>query len=142
MSLAPTAPTLETTATLDPIQVKQSNALGHKIAAKNEIRMGRAATSGEGMNWLTLVTIIIFHAGALAALFMFSWQRLLVMAVLYTLAINVGIGMCYHRLLTHRGYTTPKWVEYVMSVFATTSLEGGPICWVSTHRVVHQFSDH
>ncbi len=28
-----------------------------------------------------------------------------------------------------------------MSVFATLSLEGGPIFWVSTHRVHHQLSD-
>ena len=79
--------------------------------------------------------------GALAAFFFFSWQRLAVMAVLYVLAINVGIGMCYHRLLTHRGYQTPKWVEYLMSICATLSLEGGPIFWVSTHRVHHQLSD-
>ena len=63
------------------------------------------------------------------------------MAILYVLAINVGIGMCYHRLLTHRGYQIPKWVEYVMSICATLSLEGGPIFWVSTHRVHHQLSD-
>jgi fatty-acid desaturase len=142
--MAPTVPTLETTAvpSLESAAVKHSNKSEHNVAAKLEIRMGRAATANEGMNWLTLVTIIVFHAGALAALFMFSWQRLLVMAILYVLAINVGIGMCYHRLLTHRGYHTPKWVEYVMSVFATTSLEGGPIFWVSTHRVHHQLSDH
>ena len=79
--------------------------------------------------------------GAIAALFLFSWQRLLVMAILYVLAINVGIGMCYHRLLTHRGYQVPKWLEYIMTVFATLSLEGGPIFWVSTHRVHHQLSD-
>ena len=93
------------------------------------------------INWITLATIGLFHVGALAAFFFFSWQRLAVMAILYVLAINVGIGMCYHRLLTHRGYQTPKWVEYVMSIFATMSLEGGPIFWVSTHRVHHQLSD-
>jgi len=103
--------------------------------------MGRAATTGEGLNWLTLAVIVLFHMGALAALFLFSWPRLVVMAVLYVLAINVGIGMCYHRLLTHRGYHVPKWLEYLMSVFATMSLEGGPIFWVSTHRVHHQLSD-
>ena len=27
---------------------------------------------------------------------------------MYFFAINVGIGMAYHRLLTHRGYRTPK----------------------------------
>jgi fatty-acid desaturase len=111
------------------------------VPARQEIRMGRAATTSEGLNWLTLSVIVLFHVGALAALFLFSWQRLVVMAVLYVLAINVGIGMCYHRLLTHRGYHVPKWLEYVMSICATTSLEGGPIFWVSTHRVHHQLSD-
>jgi fatty-acid desaturase len=77
----------------------------------------------------------------LAAFFFFSWSRLAVASILYILAINVGIGMCYHRLLTHRGYSVPKWLEYLMTVCATLSLEGGPIFWVSTHRVHHQMSD-
>ena len=64
--------------------------------------MGRAASVGKGINWLTLGVLVAFHLGAVAALFFFTWQRLTVMAVLYVLAINVGIGMCYHRLLTHR----------------------------------------
>jgi fatty-acid desaturase len=106
-----------------------------------QIRMGRANAVREGLSWPMLFLIVLFHAGAVAALFLFTWQRLLVMAILYVLAINVGIGMCYHRLLTHRGYRVPKWLEYVMTIFATLSLEGGPIFWVSTHRVHHQLSD-
>jgi stearoyl-CoA desaturase (delta-9 desaturase) len=104
--------------------------------------MGREATVKEGTNWITLVSLIVFHAGAVAALFFFSWQRLAVSVILYVLAINVGIGMCYHRLLTHRGYHVPKWLEYVMTVCATLALEGGPMFWVATHRVHHQLSDH
>ena len=50
--------------------------------------------------------------------------------------------MGYHRLLTHRGYKTPKWVEYFLTVCATLTLEGGPIFWVATHRIHHQYSDH
>ena len=57
-------------------------------------------------------------------------------------AINVGIGMCYHRLLTHRGYKVPKWLEYCLTICGTLALEGGPIFWVATHRVHHQLSDH
>jgi stearoyl-CoA desaturase (delta-9 desaturase) len=126
-----------------PKETKQdsSGAKAHDVAARDLLRMGRAATVGEGVNWLTLTTVALFHAGALAAFFFFTWERLAVMAILYVLAINVGIGMCYHRLLTHRGYQTPKWVEYLMSICATLSLEGGPIFWVSTHRVHHQLSD-
>jgi stearoyl-CoA desaturase (delta-9 desaturase) len=104
--------------------------------------MGRAAAAGWGVNWITAVAMIVFHIGAIAALFFLSWQRIAVAVVLYVLAINVGIGMCYHRLLTHRGYAVPKWLEYVMAVCATFSLQGGPIFWVATHRVHHQHSDH
>ena len=111
------------------------------MPAREQVHMGRAASAGQGVNWITVTAIGLFHVGAIAAFFFFTWQRLAVMAALYVLAINVGIGMCYHRLLTHRGYKTPKWVEYVMTVCATLSLEGGPIFWVSTHRVHHQLSD-
>ena len=114
----------------------------HVVPAREQIQLGRKATTRYGMNWLTLYAMIAFHIGAMAALFLFSWQRMIVAAILYVLAINVGIGMCYHRLLTHRGYQTPKWIEYLMTVCATLSLEGGPIFWVSTHRVHHQLSDH
>ena len=75
--------------------------------------MGRANAVSDGLSWPMVLVIASFTLGALAALFLFSWQRLVVMAILYVLAINVGIGMCYHRLLTHRGYQVPKWLEYL-----------------------------
>ena len=50
--------------------------------------------------------------------------------------------MSYHRLLTHRGYKTHKWVEYFLTICGTLALEGGPIFWVATHRIHHQKSDH
>ena len=49
--------------------------------------------------------------------------------------------MGYHRLLTHRGYRTPKWVEYVLTVCGTLALEGGPIFFVAIHRMHHQNTD-
>ncbi len=58
-----------------------------------------------------------------------------------TPAGGLGIGMGYHRLLTHRGYKTPKWLEYTMTVCATLALEGGPIFWVATHRTHHKYTD-
>jgi stearoyl-CoA desaturase (delta-9 desaturase) len=52
-----------------------------------------------------------------------------------------GNGLGHHRLLTHRGYKTPKWVEYFLTWCGTLALEGGPMFWVATHRVHHQKSD-
>ena len=146
-SVVPVPSTTETTTVVPPKPLhgapdSAASVVLHVVPAREQLRMGRSATLGTGVNWITLIAMVLFHIGAVAALFFFSWQRLAVSAVLYVLAINVGIGMCYHRLLTHRGYQVPKWLEYVMTVCATLSLEGGPIFWVSTHRVHHQLSDH
>jgi fatty acid desaturase len=74
-------------------------------------------------------------------LFLFSWQVFALAILLWWVSVNLGIGMGYHRLLTHRGYKTPKWMEYALTICATLALEGGPIFWVATHRVHHQNAD-
>src|SRR3984957_222643 len=86
-----------------------------------------------GINWLTASVMILFHLGAVAALFFFTWPALFVAIFVWWVACSLGVGMCYHRLLTHRGYKTSKWVEYFLTVCATLALEGGPIFWVATH---------
>ena len=93
------------------------------------------------INWVTAGFMMAFHVGAIAAFFFFSWKALIAVAVLWWISGSLGIGMGYHRLLTHRGYKTPKWVEYFLSICGTLALEGGPIFWVATHRIHHQFSD-
>jgi stearoyl-CoA desaturase (delta-9 desaturase) len=94
-----------------------------------------------GLNWITVVALVVLHAGAIAALFTFSWTNLLVAAFLYWMTIGLGISMGYHRLHTHRGYKCPVWLEYFLSVCGAMTLEGGPIFWVAVHRVHHQKSD-
>lgn len=93
------------------------------------------------LNWLTTIVLVILHAGAVAALFFFSWKAFAVAAVLYWLAIGGGIGMGYHRLHTHRSYKVPRLLEYFLAFLGTLTLEGGPIFWVATHRIHHQKSD-
>ncbi len=90
---------------------------------------------------VTTFFMIAFHIGAIAALFFFTWKAFFVAIALWWIAGGVGIGMGYHRLLTHRGYKTPKWMEYVLTVCGTLTLEGGPIFWVAIHRMHHQNTD-
>ena len=102
----------------------------------------RESRSGNApINWLVVVALGLFHLGAIAAFFMFDWTALAVAVSLYWLAGSLGIGMGYHRLLTHRGYKTPKAVEYGLTVLGSLAMEGGPIDWVVTHRVHHAYSD-
>ncbi|MCA1816865.1 MAG: fatty acid desaturase [Acidobacteria bacterium] len=94
-----------------------------------------------GVNWATSTFLVVFHLCAVAALFTFSWQALFVMLALWWVAGSLGIGMGFHRLLTHRGYKTPKWVEYLLTICGTLALEGGEIDWVVTHRIHHSHTD-
>jgi len=103
--------------------------------------LGKESANEQGINWVTAIFMILFHVGAVGALFFFSWKPFLLAIFLYWVAGSLGIGMGYHRLLTHRGYKTPKWVEYFLTCCAVLSLEGGPIFWVATHRIHHQYSD-
>jgi len=92
-------------------------------------------------NWGTGVFLVIAHAAAIAALFFWSWPALISAAVLYWIAGSLGVGMGYHRLITHRGYKVPKPIEYFLVTCGALSLEGGPIQWVTTHRIHHAHTD-
>ena len=101
----------------------------------------RDRTFREPFSPVTTAFMVAFHVGAIAALFMFSWKALAFAAILWWITGSLGIGMGYHRLLTHRGYKTYKPVEYFLTVCSTLTLQGGPMFWVATHRMHHQNTD-
>lgn len=87
-------------------------------------------------NLLTFLTLI---AGAFYV--SFSWEMFATAFFMYWLTVACGISMCYHRLLTHRSYKIPKWLERTLATFGAISGTGGPIQWVMTHRDHHRFAD-
>src|SRR2546423_10242125 len=93
------------------------------------------------MNPLTTAIMALFHVGAIAALFVFSWRNLAVAVFLYWFTTGLGISMGYHRLHTHRSYKVPRVLEYFFAICGALTLEGGPIFWVAVHRIHHQKSD-
>ncbi len=101
----------------------------------------RDRTFRQPLNLTIAFFLGMVHLGAIAAFFFFTWQGLAMALFLWWVSGSLGIGMAYHRLLTHRGYKCPKWVEYLLTTCATLSLQGGPIGWVATHRLHHQTSD-
>jgi stearoyl-CoA desaturase (delta-9 desaturase) len=92
-------------------------------------------------NWDTILFVTAFHLIAIAALFTFSWQNALAAFICWWVAASWGIGIAYHRLLTHRGFTTSKWMMRFLATCGTLGLQSGPITWVTTHRLHHAFTD-
>jgi len=105
-----------------------------------EVLNRKAAADGE-INWVTAGFMAAFHVGAIAAIFFFTWKALLVSMLLWWIAGGMGIGMGYHRLLTHRSFATSKPVEYLFAAMGSMSVQGPVISWVSDHRKHHAHAD-
>src|SRR5512132_2495303 len=93
------------------------------------------------VHWGNGIFLVVAHLGAVAALFFWSWPAVISAVILYWIAGSLGIGMGFHRLLTHRGYRVPKIVEYFLVTCGTLAVEGGPIQWLATHRIHHAHTD-
>ena len=52
-----------------------------------------------------------------------------------------GINLCYHRLLSHRSFSCPLWLEHTFAIIAVCCLEDTPARWVATHRLHHHRAD-
>ncbi len=81
------------------------------------------------------------HAGALLAPFFFSWPAVAIAFALHWVTGGLGVTLGFHRLITHRSFKTPKWLEYTLATLGSLTAEGSPIDWVGMHRIHHKYSD-
>ncbi|HEY9653990.1 MAG TPA: fatty acid desaturase, partial [Crinalium sp.] len=95
------------------------------------------------IEWPMILFLVAVHLLALLAFLPsnFSWAGLGIALFLHWLTGGVGITLGFHRLVTHRSFQTPKWLEYVLVFCGTLSCQMGPTIWVGLHRHHHVYSD-
>ena len=86
---------------------------------------------------------VILHGCALLALLprFWSWGSLFVFGITTWLTACLGLSIGYHRLLSHRSFSTSVWFERVLATLGALSYQFGPIRWVSIHRMHHRYPD-
>jgi stearoyl-CoA desaturase (delta-9 desaturase) len=92
-----------------------------------------------GFNWKNVAIVASFHLLAIPVLFTFSWQNLAVLLIGNWIVGSLGVGLGWHRLLTHRSFKAPTWLEYSLTTLGTLSIQDSPDKWVATHRIHHAF---
>lgn len=102
-----------------------------------------ATSTKRSINWVNTLFFAGVHIGAVFAFLpiFFSWKAVGVALLLYWITGGLGITLGLHRLVTHRSFQAPKWLEYLLMLFGTLACQGGPIEWVGTHRLHHLHSD-
>jgi stearoyl-CoA desaturase (delta-9 desaturase) len=102
-----------------------------------------AAALQRRIDWPCALTLVYVHLGAMLALlpWFFSWTGVIVFfAGVYFVGL-LGINLCYHRLLTHRGFKCPKWFEHTLATLGVLCVQDTPARWVAVHRRHHQHAD-
>ncbi|WP_225322917.1 fatty acid desaturase [Synechococcus sp. RSCCF101] len=86
--------------------------------------------------------MLALHVGAVAALLPRFWSlpAVLTLAVLYWVTV-LGVTLGLHRLVAHRSFSAPRWLERLLVLMGTLACQSGPIEWVGLHRHHHLHSD-
>ncbi len=93
------------------------------------------------LNYKNIFWISLVHVLALGAFFYPGWENAALLAVFVFVIAPLGVNVGYHRLLTHRGFTTPSWLRYTLATIGTLIGAGPPIHWAAMHRLHHRYSD-
>lgn len=85
--------------------------------------------------------VVVVHL--LSLLGLWFWPRAVDAALFLGLYLVTcfGIGIGYHRLLTHKGFVSPRWMRRLLTWMGCAALQGGPAWWVAVHRQHHRKAD-
>jgi fatty-acid desaturase len=114
-----------------------------KLKLPETVRAPLPASQRIGIRWTYTISIAAVHLLALAAAlpWFFSWTGVIACVVGLYIFGTLGVNVCFHRLLTHRSFSCPVWLEKSLAILGVCSLQEGPARWVSIHRQHHQHSD-
>jgi sn-1 stearoyl-lipid 9-desaturase len=95
------------------------------------------------VEWVTVFFIVGLHIGALFVLLPgnFSWAAVGLALFMHWLTGCLGITLGWHRLISHRSFQVPKWLEYFFVFCGSLACQSGPIEWIGLHRHHHAYSD-
>jgi len=88
-----------------------------------------------------LIFQLLAHLALIPMILYGTWWQWAIVLIVYFLNGCLGMTMTYHRLLSHKSWSPPTWLEYLFVFFATIGLTGSAIAWVAVHRKHHAFVD-
>lgn len=90
---------------------------------------------------IRLLPFIIVHLACFAVPFVgISYTAVILAVVLYVVRM-FGITGGYHRYFSHRAYSVPRWMAFVLGLLGGSAGQRGPLWWAAHHRHHHRHSD-
>ncbi|GAA3058942.1 fatty acid desaturase [Rhizobium viscosum] len=104
---------------------------GRMIDENSDPVKGRVVWMPAKSIWVTAMTLIAIIGGPLT----FTWSALAVFIVLTAVTICLGHSVGMHRLLIHRSFSTPIWIEHLLVYLGTLVGMAGPFGMIYAHDI-------
>lgn len=117
---------------------------GIRVWLSDVVATGKRTLFGrewEVQDVIYFIYMITLHGMCVFAPMTFSWPMVGLFLATYYATGCLGITLSFHRQLSHRSFTTPKWLEYLCAYCGVLAGQGGPIEWISNHRYHHLHTD-
>ena len=93
------------------------------------------------VDWMRVLPFVFLHAGCLGVI----WTGASTFAVwtavaLYFIRMFAVTGI-HHRYFSHKTYSTSRFGQFLLALFAGTTVQRGSLWWAYHHRHHHQHSD-
>jgi len=99
------------------------------------------AGSHDDIVYPSAIPFVLVHLACFGAIWSgVTWQALVLCLTLYWLRI-FAIGAGYHRLFSHRAYSTSRVFQFVLAVLAQSTAQKSVLWWAAKHRHHHLHSD-
>jgi stearoyl-CoA desaturase (delta-9 desaturase) len=106
--------------------------------AAGDVRGGRGRIK---TNYTVLSYLCLIHLIAASAFFLPVRPGLVALGLFTYFSIGFSTTLGLHRLLSHRSFQCPKWLEHLLVTVAMLTGQGSPLLWVANHRIHHGRSD-
>jgi len=113
----------------------------NKTERRAQFDAERQRRLASGLDWAVVIWTVVIHLGVLAAPFTFTWAGLAVWFALAWLTGSIGICLGFHRLFTHRSFSTSRPMRWLIAFIGGLAGEGSVVHWVANHRKHHALSD-
>ncbi len=113
--------------------------LSDVAATKKRHRFTHRSWNGTDIAYIAFM--VAMHGLCLLAPATFSWPMVALFAASYLVTGCLGITLSFHRQLSHKAFTTPKWLEYALAYCGVLAIQVIPpqkLVWaVFLHTMPH-----
>ena len=98
-------------------------------------------THNQKVRGLQILNHVLLLLGIIYVVYTGQYYWLAISFAFFIPTTILGINIGFHRLLSHRSFTTHPWIEKALSIIGSITTIGSPLAWTAVHRQHHKHTE-